>query len=58
MHNTTEPRFFGTFYSGINSITLTKGATDSSIIEITKSKDIETIQSCLHIGTLDFKYTS
>lgn len=46
------------FYSGINSITLTKGATDSSIIEITKSKDIETIQSCLHIGTLDFKYTS
>ena len=46
------------FYSGINSITLTKGATDSSIIEITKSKDIETIQSCLHVGTLDFKYTS
>ena len=46
------------FYSGINSITLTKGATDSSIIEITKSKDIETILSCLHIGTLDFKYTS
>ena len=46
------------FYSGINSITLTKGATDSSIIEITKSKDIETILSCLHIGTFDFKYTS